>query len=284
MALAPDGSLFLSDFYNDTSRGTNQVSGSIYRITRKDKDKLVLPQVDFSTIQGLLLALKNPAVNVRSHAAYLLSKKGKEAFQEIQDFLVQVSGEPVLEARALWILAQIGGRQEVEKFLGNEDDEKLQVVAYRALRHADPIGTLARAKQYADSKNLHLLREIAISLRGVPFLDCGSILDILIDGFDGRNRYYLRHLESPFTEKRIKSIINLLLLNIQSLLTGNGELRILPGVPYRRAVKDLDVCIRAQKSRLMNSVFLPWHLPVFEMIGKKRTGKTIKVTCSVACL
>ena len=86
LALAPDGSLFLSDFYNDTSRGTNQVSGSIYRITRKDKGKLVLPKIDFSTIQGLLQALKNPAVNVRSHAAYLLSKKGKDAFQLVQDF------------------------------------------------------------------------------------------------------------------------------------------------------------------------------------------------------
>ena len=79
LALAPDGSLFLSDFYNDTSRGTNQVSGSIYRITRKDKGQLALPRVDFSTIQGLLGALKNPAVNVRSHAAYLLSKKERAA-------------------------------------------------------------------------------------------------------------------------------------------------------------------------------------------------------------
>jgi putative membrane-bound dehydrogenase-like protein len=77
LALAPDGSLFLSDFYNDTSRGTNQVSGSIYRITRKDQKPLVLPKVNFSSISGLLQALKNPAVNVRSHAAHLLVKKGK---------------------------------------------------------------------------------------------------------------------------------------------------------------------------------------------------------------
>jgi hypothetical protein len=63
--------------------------------------------------------------------------------------LEKVSGEPVLEARALWILAQIGDSQVVEKFLENEENEKLQVVAYRALRHADPKGTLARAKKYA---------------------------------------------------------------------------------------------------------------------------------------
>ena len=63
VALAPDGSLFFSDFYNDTSRRTNQVSGSIYRITRKKGAKPVTPKVDFSTVPGLLRALKNPAVN-----------------------------------------------------------------------------------------------------------------------------------------------------------------------------------------------------------------------------
>jgi putative membrane-bound dehydrogenase-like protein len=194
LALAPDGSIFLSDFYNDTSRGTNQVSGSIYRITRKDRKQLTLPQIDFSTIHGLLQALKNPAVNVRSHAAYLLTKKGKEAVSPVQEFLEEVRGEPVLEARALWILAQLGDSQLVEKFLENENDEKLQVVAYRALRHADPKGTLARAKKYADSKNLHLRREIAVSLRDVPFDDCRSILENLMDGYDGRNRYYLEAL------------------------------------------------------------------------------------------
>ena len=69
IALAPDGSLFFSDFFNDTSRRTNQVSGSIYRITRKDQTKLPKPRIDFNNIEGLVDALANPAVNVRSHAA-----------------------------------------------------------------------------------------------------------------------------------------------------------------------------------------------------------------------
>ena len=56
-------------------------------------------------------------------------QKRKGRLQHVQGFLEEVSGEPVLQARALWILAQIGGSQVVEKFLGNEDDQKLQVVA-----------------------------------------------------------------------------------------------------------------------------------------------------------
>ena len=86
---------------------------------------------------------------------------------------MDVTGEPVLEARALWILAQIGGREVVEKFLENEDDEKLQVVAYRALRHRDPLGTLALAQKYAVER-IYFCKGRSLSLRGVPFQDCRS--------------------------------------------------------------------------------------------------------------
>ena len=109
VALAPDGSLFFSDFYNDTSRRTNQVSGSIYRITRKNGPKPVLPKIDFSTIPGLLDALKNPAVNVRFHAAAQLAGKGEGATgQAPWLFCTSTRRTANLRSRALWVLAQLG--------------------------------------------------------------------------------------------------------------------------------------------------------------------------------
>ena len=36
VVVGTDGAIYLSDFYNDTSRRTNQLSGTISRITRKD--------------------------------------------------------------------------------------------------------------------------------------------------------------------------------------------------------------------------------------------------------
>jgi putative membrane-bound dehydrogenase-like protein len=248
LALAPDGSLFLSDFYNDTSRGTNQVSGSIYRITRKDQKPLVLPKVNFSSISGLLQALKNPAVNVRSHAAHLLVKKGKEVFDHVHEFLRETTGEPVLQARALWVLAQIGNHEVVKDFLDNEENEKLQVVAYRALRHANPTGTLARAKEYADSKNLFLRREIAVSLRGIAFEDCSSILESLVDGYDGRNRYYLEALGAAF-HGREKRVYNEIVTKRSSDPSGwDWKAKNLAWRLHTpEAIRDLDQCIRAQK-------------------------------------
>ena len=185
-----------------------------------------------------------------------------------------MSGEPVLQARALWILAQIGGSQVVEKFLGNEDDQKLQVVAYRALRHADPKGTLTRAKQYADSKNLHLLREIAVGLRGVPFQDCRSILEKLIDGYDGRNRYYLESLGVAFHGKENQVYDEIISPQIQNLLIGGGKQRTLPGVSIQQKQFKIWMSVSVHRiPRWMNSVFLPWLLPVFEMMRKGRNGE-----------
>ena len=63
------------------------------------------------------------------------------------------------------------------------------------------MGTLALAQKYAGRKNLFLQREIAVSLRGVPFQDCRLILEKLIDGYDGRNRYYLEALGVAFHGK-----------------------------------------------------------------------------------
>jgi len=203
LALGTDGSLFMSDFYNNTSRRTVQVSGSIYRVTRKGAKPLKKPTVDFETDAGCITALSNPAVNVRSHAAAQLVAKA--AAFEAKD----VDGEPatfgkvkkafdasesaVEKARLVWVLAQFGeaGRALVEPLLRSKDTAaELQITAYRALRLARPEDLLERAAALADSPSMALRREVALSLRDVPYPECKDILEQLIDGYDGRNRYY----------------------------------------------------------------------------------------------
>ena len=61
VVLGTDGSLFVGDFYNDTSRRTNQVSGTIYRITPANaRAETGAPSIDFESRGGLLAALRNP--------------------------------------------------------------------------------------------------------------------------------------------------------------------------------------------------------------------------------
>ncbi|HAE12562.1 MAG TPA: hypothetical protein DCG39_13065 [Opitutae bacterium] len=250
VALAPDGSLFFSDFYNDTSRRTNQVSGSIYRITRKNGPKPVTPKIDFSTVPGLLNALKNPAVNVRTHAAAQLVEKGEGAAKQVLVFLREHEKDATLRSRAVWVLAQLGnsGRTEVSKYLDAEDEPEKVIVAYRALRHADPEGLLDRAHALAESKFPSVRREVAVSLKGASFSSCKKALEPLIDGYDGRNRYYLEALGVAFHGKErevYEQLIRPLFPKPQQWQWKAKNLAWRLHTP--ESIRDLDLCIRAQE-------------------------------------
>jgi putative membrane-bound dehydrogenase-like protein len=223
VVIAPDGSLFLADFYNDTSRGTNQVSGSIYRVTRKDRP-----------MPAPVLGLASPAVNIRSHAAATLEDLG-----DVRKHLA--SDDPNIRDRAIWVLARLVPA-EVAKYLEGET----AVVAWRALRHVDPDGVLARAATFANSDDAALRREIAISLRGSaggsPALD---IITTLIEGYDGRNRYYLEALGIACTNKESEVYKALELGDPTNW--GHKAKNLAWRLHTPEAIADLDACIRAQK-------------------------------------
>jgi|GEM_PF-116056 len=260
LALGTDGSLFMSDFYNNTSRRTMQVSGSIYRITRKGAKPLTKPTVDFESDAGCISALSNPAVNVRSHAAALLVSKAdsNETFGKVkQAYEAAASAEQ--KARLVWVLAQLGepGRAVVEPLLSSENDaedaeettaESLQITAYRALRLAHPNGLLERAAALATSPSMAVRREVALSLRDVTYSDCKDILDDLITGYDGRNRYYLEALGTASTGKESEVYAELVRPRFDEPATWS---RTAKNLAWRLnppdAIADLDTLIRAQQ-------------------------------------
>ena len=250
LALAPDGSLFLADFYNDTSRGTNQVSGSIYRISRKDGALPKFPDIDFDSVEGLVSALQSPAVNVRSHAASKLVEKGEDTGDAMLAFLNESEEDSILSSRALWVLAQLGeeGRKVVEAHLDDENGEQAHVVAYRALRLADPIGLMKRAAESARSRFLSVRREVAVSLKPFPFEDCSDILLELIDSYDGSNRYYLEALGVAFSGKEDKVFRELVSPRYPVPAMWSAKVRNLAWRLYTpEAIRGLDICIRSQK-------------------------------------
>jgi putative membrane-bound dehydrogenase-like protein len=266
LALAPDGSIFFSDFYNDTSRGTNQVSGSIYRITRKDGQMPALPKIDFSQVDGLLDALKNPAVNIRSHAAAQLVTHGEKAYLGVDRFLAKHGKNPVFRSRAIWVLAQLGkqGIARVKPYLQSKDEMEV-VVAYRALRHSQPDRMLEHAKLLAQSSFASVRREVAVSLKGFPYPDTRDILAHLIAGFDGRNRFYLEALGVAFhgKEKQVyDELIAPLFTNPNNWGSKGKNLAWRLHTP--KAIRDLDLCIRAQKPpvdefRILAMAFASFH-------------------------
>ncbi len=186
-----DGALYLADFYNNTSAPNNFLSGTIYRISRKNEGLPKRPDVDFKATGGLIEALKSPASSVRATAVPLLASRGSAIVPSMLR-LLQTEGNPYVQARAIWILAQVGpvGQAAVEELL-KSDNIQWRITAYRALRLANPDQVLAYAEQMASDEAASVRREVALSLRDIPFEKCEHTLSALIDGFDGRNRWYL---------------------------------------------------------------------------------------------
>ncbi|MFT5131006.1 MAG: putative heme-binding domain-containing protein, partial [Rhodothermales bacterium] len=244
-----DGSLFFADFYNDTSRRTNQVSGSIYRITRKDRAMPTRPSIDFTSTAGLVAALKNPNRNVRSHAAAQLVQQGDSARAAVTAYLKSAGDDSYLRARGIWVLAQLGeaGRADASNYL-THDDPQTVITAYRALRLADPGGILARASQLAVAESAAVRREVALSLRDTPFAESAEILKSLIAGYDGRNRYYLEALGTAFTGKEDAVYRELVAPQFAKPASwSNAAKNLAWRLHTADAIRDLDLCIRAQQ-------------------------------------
>lgn len=200
LALLPDGSLLLADFYNDTSRRTNQVAGTIYRISRRGVKLPAPAKIDFESLDGLIAALRSPVVNVRSHAAALLQARGDTAVPKLIEFFEQEKN-PSIQARAVWPLAfSPKGREWGAKLLDSKVEAQ-RIVAFRALRLADPAGLLRVATKMANDPSAAVRREVALSLREVPFAQCKDILAALIKGYDGKNRWYLEALGTASMDK-----------------------------------------------------------------------------------
>jgi putative membrane-bound dehydrogenase-like protein len=202
VAVGPDGALYVSDWI-DARVGGHQdldetMSGAIYRIAPKGFVSKV-PAFDAATVDGLITALRSPAVNVRAIGFEGLKARGAAAVNAVAALLNDPS--PYMRGRAIYLLYQLGpeGRQRAgapESFT----DPALRIAAYRAMRRAG-LDVTPVASRLARDTDPGVRREVALSMRDQP---AATALDILVDiarGFDGQDRSYLEALGTGATGK-----------------------------------------------------------------------------------
>jgi len=199
LATGPDGALYIADWYDPVVGGhaihDKKGYGRIYRITPKGK-KLTLPKIDLTTTEGQIEALKNPAINVRNLGFMALKQQGEQVIPDVKKLLLDPN--PFVQARAVWLLAQLGnGNAEVEKILKESKDQTLQVAAFRAIKGEV---NLSLWPQIANP-SIAVAREMAIALRDVPYAQSKDIIKTLVENFDGQDRYYLEALGTALSEK-----------------------------------------------------------------------------------
>ena len=196
-----DGSIFIADWYDPIVGGhamhDKKGYGRIYRLTPKGK-KLSRPKIDISTVEGQIKALKNPAQNVRYLGFEALLKSGESSIPFLKKMLF--AENPFHKARAIWLLAQLGEKGKMIVFdMLKSTDVNTRLVAFRALREQMEIVSLSSIMK--DDPSAEVRREVAISLRDVPFEKSKIIITSLLQKYDGKDPWYLEALGTAADRK-----------------------------------------------------------------------------------
>ncbi|MCS7471297.1 ThuA domain-containing protein [Stieleria sp. ICT_E10.1] len=191
---APDGSLFVTDWYDPGVGGHNQGDsdrGRLFRLAPPGS-AYSIPTFDFTTAGGAVEALRNPNLAVRSRAWRTLHAMGRDAEPELLELYADPN--PRLRARALWLLGKIDGRGEhyVAKALADSNPD-IRITAIRLAKQLtdQPSQWLA---DVADDESPAVRRELAVALRYDTSDAMPTLWAKLATAYDGQDRWYLEAL------------------------------------------------------------------------------------------
>jgi putative membrane-bound dehydrogenase-like protein len=192
--VAPDGSLFVSDWYDPGVGGHLQGDidrGRLFRFAPPGA-KYVIPTYDYSTAEGAIAALRNPCLSVRFLAWTALHKMGTAAEAALQG--MWKDEDPRMRARALWLLGRIEGRGQhwVDQALADKNPE----IRGTGIRLARQLGIAPTeiARKVAGDADTSVRIEALVSLRFDTSPDMPKRWAELASKYDGRNRWYLETL------------------------------------------------------------------------------------------
>ena len=194
VCVAPDGSLFVADWYDPGVGGHNmsdQTQGRIFRVAPPNT-RYTVPALDLSTAAGAARALNSPNHATRYLAYEKLHAMGRGAENVLA---TMYRGTDARErARALWLLARIPGRGARYLDAASRDaDPNIRIVALRATRRigADVIPIAARLVKDPAPE---VRREVAIALRHEQSPRAAALWADLAAQHDGKDRWYLEAL------------------------------------------------------------------------------------------
>ena len=194
VCVAPDGAVFISDWYDPGVGGHRVVDlkrGRIYRLAPAGNKPQKIA-VDVSTPAGVAEAFASPAQSVRYLAYTGLKQQGDKALPVLQS--IYKSDDPILKARALWLLGGIPGEGEAAVRAALESiDSNFRTLAWRILRRYgadlnEPLNLMVK------DRSPQVRREVAVALEQWPADRAVEALAAFCRRYDGKDRWMLEAL------------------------------------------------------------------------------------------
>ncbi|MBW3600083.1 MAG: NPCBM/NEW2 domain-containing protein, partial [Planctomycetes bacterium] len=195
VCVAPDGSLFVTDWYDPGVGGHNMQDlerGRLFRIAPPGSEYKV-PQFDFGAIKGCVAALKNPNYAVRYLAWEALQERGAEAEPALAS-MFESDENPRHRARALWLLGKIPGRGEeyVKRAIADKNSD-IRIVGVRLARQL-PIDVAQVVAALGNDPSPQVRRDCLVALHQNDSPRTPELWAELALRHDGEDRWYLEAL------------------------------------------------------------------------------------------
>jgi putative membrane-bound dehydrogenase-like protein len=195
VCVAPDGSIFVTDWYDPGVGGHGQRDldrGRIFRVAPPGV-KYTVPGPNFGSLQGCVEALKSPNLATRYIAWTKLHDAGAKAEPAL--LTLWQSDEPRQRARALWLLGRIAGkgRRYVDAATADKDAD-VRIVGIRLARELK-LDVLEVMREMLNSRQpVSVLRECAIALRHNRSAAAPELWLTVASEHDGKDRWFLEAL------------------------------------------------------------------------------------------
>jgi putative membrane-bound dehydrogenase-like protein len=192
VSTASDGSIFVADWYDPGVGGHNVVDtarGRIYRLAPAGKP-IRVSKPDLSSPAGALSALASPNQATRFLAFQALSEDASDEVRLKLEETFRQATNPVLQARALWLLAR-RGEQGTKLVLETARDPRpdFRILALRILA-AKGAASLRNAAWLAEDTDPAVQRELLLRLRHIKEDWSFEWILKLAQKFDGQDGFY----------------------------------------------------------------------------------------------
>jgi putative membrane-bound dehydrogenase-like protein len=224
VCVAPDGSVFIADWYDPGVGGHGMgdtTRGRIYRLAPKG-NKPSVPKVNLESKDGLLAALGSPALSVRYMAMAKLHHIPDREAAAILEPVAFESKNTRLRARSLWPVPSLAGEWEKWKkiaayFAVKEKEASLRVLGVRMFDDFGPLtnGELPgfstqMEEDLSKEQSIALLREILLLMRKMEPYHIKRLFYQLAQQYDGKDRFYLEAIGiavGHYDQKRRETIL-----------------------------------------------------------------------------